>query len=207
MAQVTASIATFLTHQPKRQMIPRNTPIHTTPQAVSEHVYRLRDKLGLATTPVFVPVRPRDGCSFLRCFHNVREWVTAQGGSVQHGWLVWETLGQLIEGEFHAVWVAPDGALEDITPQRDGETRVLFIPDPDRVYENRPVGNVRLPLVQDPELARTIRFHEQLDLLRAKYHRNGVPAIPERKIRRLVRKFSTETVRTPGPRIHFVCER
>jgi hypothetical protein len=60
----------------------------------------------------------------------------------------------MIEGEFHAVWVSPDGGFLDVTPKADGERQILFIPDPDRVYQRRHVENVRLALIDGPAVHR-----------------------------------------------------
>jgi hypothetical protein len=158
----------------------------TTPKKIAENVYRLREILRIHSTPVFVPVRPQPGCRVGSCFHNVGDYIAARGGSVQHGWLVWECPGRLIEAEFHAMWVSPAGVLEDITPKPDGEEQVLFIPDAGRFYEGRPVPNVRSPLAQDANLERAIRFAEELDHLRARYHQGGVPQIPQDRLFRLV---------------------
>lgn len=59
--------------------------------------------------------------------------------------------GVLIEGEFHAVWSDPAGALYDVSTTPGDEDRVLFLPDPDRRYEGRPFNNVRRSLRSDAE--------------------------------------------------------
>jgi hypothetical protein len=51
------------------------------------------------------------------------------GGEPLYGWLVWEASGLYLNAEFHCVW--QDGRdLYDITPTQEGETCVLFAPDP-----------------------------------------------------------------------------
>ena len=37
----------------------------------------------------------------------------------------------------------------DITPKPEGETRILFVPDPRRRYEGLAIDNVRMPLRDD----------------------------------------------------------
>jgi uncharacterized protein YecA (UPF0149 family) len=71
------------------------------------------------------------------------------------------------------VWVDPNGALVDITPKADREARVLFIPDPNRVYENVPIDNVRVILSNKPAFLNAIRAQEQFAKLRIKYNVDG----------------------------------
>jgi hypothetical protein len=67
------------------------------------------------------------------CHFNVWAQMDRLGGSAQPGWLLWQdTAHHFCEAEFHAVWVAPDGRLVDLTPRRDREKRVMFLPDPTR---------------------------------------------------------------------------
>lgn len=40
-----------------------------------------------------------------------------------------------IEAEHHAVWDDGTGTLTDITPHVCGEKRILFLPDPERIYD------------------------------------------------------------------------
>jgi hypothetical protein len=49
----------------------------------------------------------------------------------------------MVEAEFHAVWRDPNGALHDLTPKALPIHRILFLPDPVRVYEGRQVNNIR----------------------------------------------------------------
>ena len=161
----------------------------TTPKAISEQVYRLRAKIGVDTEPVFVSVSDTDGFAINECFPNVRHKIARDGGFIQYGWMVWEWPNKLIEGEFHAVWVAPDGGFRDITPKPDGEKRILFIPDPERVYQNIPIGTVRLPLTDAPEIHQMILLAEDKERLRLKYNDgSGQPKIPAHELLALERR-------------------
>jgi len=86
------------------------------------------------------------------CFFNVLKRIETNGGGIQHGWTVWESPRKFIQGEFHAVWVHPDGSYIDITPKEDGEERILFIPDPHRIYKGMPIENICLPLTKNPNV-------------------------------------------------------
>ena len=163
----------------------------TTPKTINEDVYRLRKKIGVSTEPVFVPVASRTGRKLGDCFADVARKISRDGGSIQHGWTVWESPGTLIEGEFHAVWRSPDGSLLDVTPKADGERRILFIPDPTRVFQNESVDNIRLALTDDPAIHRMIGMNEEMNNLRRKYNvGTGESKIPMREILAIQRKYA-----------------
>lgn len=142
----------------------------TTPKAIDPNVLRLRNKIGLSTEPVFVPVHPVGGAKHDECFDNVRRHSTKEGGESAFGWLVWELRNKWIEGVFHAVWRSPRGDLLDITPHIGNEQGVLFIPDPTRVYEGRPVRSERIALSDDRRVQWTIAFQNVLDEASARYN-------------------------------------
>lgn len=64
------------------------------------------------------------------CHFNVWCQMRREGGEAQLGWvLVQDKRKSFAEAIFHAVWRHPDGRLLDVTPRRDNEKRLLFIPD------------------------------------------------------------------------------
>lgn len=65
------------------------------------------------------------------CHLNVRCHVKTHGGSVVNGWMIWDYEPfTFAEAEFHCVWRSPAGLLVDLTPKVDGESEILFLPDP-----------------------------------------------------------------------------
>lgn len=89
--------------------------------------------------------KPRD------CVVNVDAMIHERGGDVEYGWALWETFpGVIIEAEFHAVWRDPRGRRRDVTPQQIEVSRVVFLPDPTLVYEDRQIDNERIALIDDP---------------------------------------------------------
>jgi hypothetical protein len=151
-------------------------PDSTTPPEITDEIKSLCRRLDPSQTPVYVPVRPRAGSVMDSCFFNLPEKVAADGGSVQHGWTIWERPGLLIEGEFHAVWVSPEGEFVDITPKRDGEKEILFLPDNERVWTGELVDNVRLPLI-DNEITRRLIKSSKESFESKKRHYKGGPLI------------------------------
>jgi hypothetical protein len=65
----------------------------------------------------------------------------SKGGGVVFGWSIAGIPAGIIEAEFHAIWKTPAGSYIDITPSKSGLKRILFLPDPSRIYENRSVLN------------------------------------------------------------------
>ncbi len=134
-----------------------------TPEAVTRRVRVLCKRIAPGIEPVFVPVRPESDAVENECFVNLGRKVRRDGGRIQHGWAIWIWPPVLIEGEFHGVWVSPGEELVDVTPNLYKMSRILFLPDPKRVYQGRQVDNIRMPLRDDPLL------HELLRLLRKRF--------------------------------------
>jgi len=117
--------------------------------AISKNLLKLARQIDATSTPEYVPVEVWPGCSPNRWFENVAGVVKLQGGSIQHGWSLHEQ-AHFAEGEFCAVWRRLDGRLIDVTPDADGETRILFLPDSKRVWEGEAVESQRLMLRTTP---------------------------------------------------------
>jgi hypothetical protein len=102
----------------------------TTPAEITPDVIAFCEGIG-AAAPVLVPVQQDPLGIYGMCFIGVADKIKAGGGSICHGWAIWETLPRLfLTAEFHAVWVSPSGELIDITPKPQRENRIVFAPDP-----------------------------------------------------------------------------
>jgi hypothetical protein len=169
--------------------------VNTTPKAITPEILELCKKLDDTQTPVFVPVRPVAGAIVDECYHNVRGHVEKRGGSIQHGWIIWEHPEVIIEGTFHACWKDLSGQFVDITPKRDRETEILFLPDSTRVYKNEPVDNVRLILTKNPTLVAQFKRQERLNQLRAKHNYGGqIASIPTNELAEALSGASTAEI-------------
>lgn len=129
---------------------------HTTPSEIGESVGKLIDCLPRPGEPKYLNLESVPGVRRLDCFGNVERHVASRGGSIQYGWCVWETPGEWIEGEFHAVWRSPLSELIDITPKVDGEQRILFIPDCETVDKGGHIANIPVMLTDDPRIKRRV---------------------------------------------------
>lgn len=88
------------------------------------------------------------------CHFNVWCQIRIEGGEPQPGWVfAQDKYKGFAEAIFHTVWRTPDGRLIDVTPRKDLEKRLLFVPDAQRAivltsHDGRPAihtfDNVRL---------------------------------------------------------------
>lgn len=125
------------------------------PKGIDARVRQFCASITRRATPQYVGIAPREGCLPLECFANVRAQVEREGGRIQFGWTIWEWTGIFLEAEHHAVYDPGDHrGLIDVTPAQDGETRRLFLPDDDAIYdfdnEGTRIDNIRHALRKDP---------------------------------------------------------
>jgi hypothetical protein len=124
------------------------------------HVQAFCHEICEGIEPVYLDT-PTAAEGLLACFVNVEKRVSESGGSIQYGWRIWEWSNTMIEAEFHAVWVAPDGSLVDITPTDNGYQKTLFLPDPTREYHGRQVNNIRKPLFNNQLVTEFIELADE----------------------------------------------
>ena len=123
-----------------------------TPKNIHNGVIGLCEKINPGEKPRRVPVRPHPQALKDDCFPNVQKQILDKGGTMLHGWRITEFPGLFIEGEFHAVWVAPDETLIDVSLV-DGESEVLFLPDSELSFSETQFNrsdNIRLVLSNHP---------------------------------------------------------
>jgi hypothetical protein len=126
------------------------------PSSINETVMSfIREELHLDGTPVNVPCAAEPDAKRLDCYANVEREILRRGGGRRYGWLIWQHTDAMIEGEFHCMWITPDGTLLDVTPH-DGEPNVLFVPDPGRRYLGQNIPNVRR-FLHDDEYSRHVK--------------------------------------------------
>lgn len=121
----------------------------TTPVEISAAITKLCASLVPQTPPNFISVEPLAGLPLNECFATVDEKILQSGGTKQHGWMIWEWPGIMIEAEFHAVWRSPAGELIDVSPKGHGEKRILFLADPKRIYRGMDIDNARVAIFKD----------------------------------------------------------
>jgi hypothetical protein len=142
----------------------------TTPNTITQEIRQFCSSIDSTQQPVYLAVQPAQGAEYRQCFPNVARKQQQAGGAIQHGWVIWESPGNFLEAEFHAVWVSPDGKRIDVTPQPDKEKTILFLPDSVRVWDGTPVHNFRKALRDDPAVQAFLIFGDAWDELRIRFH-------------------------------------
>lgn len=131
----------------------------TVPKGISDDIRRLLPKIDVSKEHRYVPCRPIPGAPQSECFPLVDARVGSEGGRRVLGWQIWQ--GQLlVEAEFHAVWESPAGELLDITPKPMAFSEILFVPDPNAIYEGRQVNNIRINITENSLVDDFIAVHE-----------------------------------------------
>jgi hypothetical protein len=141
------------------------------PVQVTQEIEKFCAEVAPGQTPVYVPVKPEVGAGINRCHVNVQRQVHAHGGQPVYGWIIWQS-SVLLHAEFHCNWMTPAGDVIDITPKTDGETAILFLPDPARQWAGRLVPSRRQPRRNSPLLSRIVAVMEQADQIVARYTPN-----------------------------------
>ncbi len=106
----------------------------TTPKRVNGHVRNFIRRLGSVGQPEFLPFTFAASAYLAgNCHWNTRTELKRGPGEIVFGWVIWDLPHMsFIEAEFHSV-IRRNGKLLDITPRRDGEEQILFVPDRERV--------------------------------------------------------------------------
>ena len=120
----------------------------TTPSELTEDVLDFCKEVE-TSTPFFVEVKPADFARPNFCFQNVETQIENFSGKKCYGWEIWYKKGMIIEAEFHCIWQSPEGRFLDITPQMDGERKILFLPS-HKIYKNKRIDNIRKNLSDSP---------------------------------------------------------
>ncbi|UOY04998.1 hypothetical protein L0P88_13660 [Muricauda sp. SCSIO 64092] len=143
-------------------------------------------------TPQYLEIETVEGSIENDCYENVKRIIEKNGGEIQYGWQIWETLPSvMIEAEFHAVWIDKNGVYHEVTPKSlPSLKRILFLPDPKRRYSGCQIDNVRIALKDDVLVH---KFIENAELLFKETNRGDLAnfhgkIIPSRKMLILLEK-------------------
>ena len=164
----------------------------TTPPKIDKAVRKFCREINASEDPVFVDVRPAPDCLLDECFNNLPIQIERNGGKSVTGWTVWYIVNRFIEAEFHCVWQSGE-KLIDVTPKRNRERKILFLPDSRTAWSGRRVPNIRRSLCDDPFYDWLIRKAEAHDELDAKHQtETGQSAVPLHLMQNVDRHFYAE---------------
>lgn len=88
-----------------------------------------------AAKPIYIRSKPSADAQMSACFDNVARKVARAGGAICYGWAIWHVAGLYFEAEHHGVWKNRQGALLDVSPQLGAVPKIVFLPDPEAVYD------------------------------------------------------------------------
>lgn len=126
--------------------------------------------------PVFVDVRPPQYSHPNKCTFNVKEAIHREGGEIIYGWsiAVWPKV--MMDCIGHAVHDI-DGHWKCVTPEKDDNTKILFLPDPSMTFDfDDPQARMPhryIPLNPDPLIARLIELENRDIEIRSRYTRTS----------------------------------
>ena len=137
--------------------------VDQTPKSVSAAVRKICSDIVSATEPVFVPVAPVPEAEIDDCFGVVAQLVAAHDGEAVYGWCIWSWPTIWFKAVHHAVWRHPDGQLVDPTPKRNKVSKILFLPDPSRGFDQkRRIDTVRSAGRPDRDIATLFEAEHRL---------------------------------------------
>lgn len=131
-----------------------------------------------AAQPLFIQSRPAPDAGLGYCFENVKRIVASTGGSAAFGWAIWHMRGTYYEAEHHGVWRSPAGELLDVSPQMNGYSTILFLPDDASIYDPanfRP--NIFAPESADPTAVAFVAAARRRNEILNSYRQPGVTEV------------------------------
>lgn len=146
----------------------------TTPSKLTERIKDFCHKIVPDTQPIYLPIQPIENSMYGECYQNVENAITIMGGKRVLGWNIWLWTNILIEAEAHAVLEKSDGEYIDVTPQRDNELQVLFLPDNSLHYEGRYIKSIRQPLTDSPLVAEFLEVMSRIDEIILQSPKNAI---------------------------------
>ena len=167
------------------------------PDKVTSAVKRLVNRIVPGKQPQYVKVLVESDAEINECFVNLERKIKRDGGGIQLGWAIWYLPGILMEAEFHAVWMSPEGELIDISPRPIQFKEIMFLPDSDIVYKGKQIDNIRIPLNKDPKVKEFISLCEEFFKIMNEGElafKHGPISIPREKIEPLRQRLAELSV-------------
>lgn len=108
--------------------------INTVPKTLTDELIEFCRGFSLHK-PVFVRSKPSADAVQSHCFDNVARKIERAGGEIVYGWAIWVVPGLYFEAEHHGIWGNRRGKLLDVSPQLRNAPKIVFLPDPDAIYD------------------------------------------------------------------------
>ena len=138
----------------------------TTPKKINSTILEFCKAINPSELPIIVAVKPETESVISECFFNVAGKVSRDGGKIIYGWNIWEWSRVFLEAEHHAVW-EKDGVMTDITPKANNERKILFLPDPQRIYDfdsQKRIINIKQCTGKYPSIASWLNIEDEFQV-------------------------------------------
>lgn len=130
-------------------------------------------------TPLFVPSIPCFDAQVSNCFDNAARKVWRDGGASAFGWAIWNVPNLSFEAEHHGIWQSAQGELIDVSPQINNAPTILFLPDPNAVYDStRFRQSIIKPATNQKDSLVFSALSNELSLITNKYRQGGMMSEP-----------------------------
>lgn len=145
-----------------------NIPEPVVPDIDSNSTEKIVHILNTGEKPILLANETADDAVINDCFENVRRVINRNSGTQILGWKIWETIPNvMIEAEFHAVWLDEAEQMHEVSPNvsplsRKTYKKILFLPDPNAIYDGKQIDNLRIALVKDPTVKKFIKSAKRL---------------------------------------------
>lgn len=131
------------------------------PNLRNKHLLKFCRNVVLGSRPIYVKHLPLQNKPVKECFSIVSEHISENGGKPVYGWTILESKGLWLEAEFHVIWKKENGDLLDITPRESSFEKILFLPDPKKVYKGLQVNSIFYPLSKKPSIKKFIKLTKE----------------------------------------------
>jgi hypothetical protein len=146
------------------------------PIVVDAEILSACGRSGIPDEPVFVQITPDPAARVNKCVYNVDAAFSAGRGTAVLGWKIHIWPGVLVEFVGHAVLLS-GGLLRCVTPDRYGDTKILFATDPRLSFDLQdPMARMptrRIASTEHEDVAAFIRADEMNAIRRTHRPRPG----------------------------------
>jgi hypothetical protein len=108
----------------------------TVPFSITQNITNFCASITSEYQPLYITSHPAINAKKGDCFNNVASNLESDDKPF-NGWIIWQTSEHLLQAEFHCVVQHGNNSLECVTPYHRDYSQILFLPEPNRLYQNK----------------------------------------------------------------------
>ena len=108
----------------------------TVPCFITQNITDFCTSITTHHSPLYIMSHPAVDAKKGDCFNNAFNNLKSDDKTL-NGWVIWQTSEHLLQAEFHCVIQHSNQSLECVTPYIRQYQQILFLPEPERLYENK----------------------------------------------------------------------